>query len=226
MTSSEQTAPLEWWEKAPPVLMPVPAVEACPLTGSRVVVMDTDQGVWLFDQRAVTEPHEREGQQVVGVLDEAEWYRAADESEYIAVPHSRPLDHLWVEQPVDVGNTSPVPPRQDDLTPANRTKSLIVDTTRPPVRWLRYAAHESELTGTRAWIVTKEGPVFGWRVLGEPRRRQFPNTLNMTRGLDSLDTPLVGTAVPVCRERQWYQWRRGQGRPAVQWAAIQFVWLE
>jgi hypothetical protein len=225
MTSGERTT-LEWWEQAPPVLMPVPAGEACPLTGSRVVVMDTEHGVWLFDQRAVTEPHKRNGQQVVGVLDEAEWYRVSDEPEYLAIPHSRPLDNLFVEQPIDVGNTSPVPPRQDDLTPANRTKSLIVDTTRPPVRWLRYAAYESELTGARAWIMTKQGGTYGWRVIGEPRRREFPNTLNLTRGIDSLSEPVVGTAVPVCSERAWYLWRRSDVAPTVQWAAIQFVWLE
>ncbi|GLY54840.1 hypothetical protein Lesp01_84950 [Lentzea sp. NBRC 102530] len=225
--TSNERADLEWWQQAPPVLMPVPAVEAGPLKGKRVVVVDADRGLWLYEQRAVTEPHVRNGVPVIGVLDEAAYYLSQDEPDAVVVPRSQPLDTLWVEKPVDVGNTSPIPPAQDDLAKSARTKSLVVDLDRPPVRWLRFAPHELEVTGARAWVLTRDGYEFGVRVLGEPRRHKFEGAIDWSKGIESLDKPAVGTAVPVCSEIRWYRWRRtGEAPQQVEWYPTEFVWLE
>jgi hypothetical protein len=226
VTSSEP-ADLEWWQKAPPVLMPVPAAEAGQLTGKRVVVVDAARGLWLYEQRAVTEPHVRNGVQVVGVLDESAYWHSQDEPDAVVVPRSQPLDTLWVEKPVDVGNTSPIPPAQDDLARSARTKSLVVDLDRPPVRWLRFAPHELEVTGARAWVLAPDGYEFGVRALGEPRRHKFEGAIDWSKGIESLDKPAIGTAVPVCSEIRWYRWRRtGEAPQQVEWYPTSLVWLE
>jgi hypothetical protein len=228
--TSEHAAPLEWWQQAPPVLMPVPAVEAAAkaeLAGKRVVVVDATRGLWVYEQRAVTEPHSRNGRQVVGVVDEASYWHMLDDPSAAVIPRSQPVETLWVEQPVDVGNTSPVPLNQDDLPRSARTKSLVVDATRPPVRWLRFAPHESEVTGGRAWVLTPDGPTRGLRVLGEPRRWTFANAIDWSKGLEGLDQPALGTAVPVCTEQAWYRWRRtGDAPVAVEFFPTALVWLE
>lgn len=215
-----------WEYRAPPVLMPVPAAEVTELSGRRMVHHDASQGVWIYELRAVTEPHQRDGRRVVGVLDEAEWYRTLREPDYVAVPRSCALQDLWVEVRQEVGNVSPMEPDQADIVGQFRTKSIVSDLSRPPVRWLRFAQLETEVTGARAWMMTPQGPSSGWRVVGEPRRRTFETTLNFTRGLDSLDEPVVGTVVPVCTEADWYRWRQTGEVPQCKWPATQFVWLE
>jgi hypothetical protein len=222
-----QLPPDEAWQwRAPPVLMPVPAAEISLLRGERVVMFDADHGGWVYDQFAVTEPHQRDGETVVGLLDAADWYRSKREPDHVVVPRSHPLTELWVEVPQDVGNVSPVPPDQSDMLPSVRTKSLIVDLTHPPVRWLRIGLLQDRLNGSRCWLLTPKGPSRGWRVCGEPRRAEYRNTINLAEGLDGLNKPVIGTVTPVCAESAWYRWRQTGETPRLRLEATRFVWLE
>jgi hypothetical protein len=205
--------------------MPVPAAEVRPLAGKRVVMCDADQGIWVYGQWAVTEPHDRDGETVVGLLDSADWYRRKRDPEHVIVPRSHPLSGLWVELPQDVGNVSPIPPDQSDVRPAFRTKSIVADLSRPPVRWLRFSQFETEVNGSRCWVLTPSGASPAWRACGEPRRKVY-STIDLTDGLDGLDKPVVGTVVPVCLEEEWYQWRQTGQPPRLRRIPTQLVWLE
>jgi hypothetical protein len=163
---------------------------------------------------------------VVGLLDEADWYRAQRDPDHVVVPRSHPLSELWVELPQDLGNVARPEPDQSDVHRLTRTKSFVADSTQPPFRWLRFGMLETELTGSRCWILTPEGPLSGWRVCGEPRRGPYTTTVNLTEGLDGLDKPVVGTLVPVCQEDAWYRWRQTSEAPTLTMVATQFVWLE
>lgn len=208
-----------WWRRRPPVLVPVPATEATgPLTGCRIIV--AQDGLWLYDQRACTEIHSYRGGRVVGVLDEAEWYRTQREPDLArAVPHPRPVEQIWVEQPVELDAMA------DEERP-ELSGTLVEDTSRPPVRWLRPATAERAITGTRVWVISSQGPIHGLRALGEPRREAMPTTLNLSAGLDGLDEPVVGTVIPVATESEWYRWRQSSQRMQAITMAAQFVWLE
>lgn len=221
-----------WQWRAPPMLMPVPAADVQPLTGQRVVVFDRDhnhdhnRSIWVYGQWAVTEPHDRDGETVVGLLDEADWYRHQREPEHVVVPRSHPLSGLWVELPQDLGNVARPQPDYADVRRSLRTTSIVADLTRPPVRWLRFGMLETELTGSRCWVLTPEGPQSAWRVCGEPRRGSYTTTINFNDGLDGLDKPVIGTLVPACPEDAWYRWRQTGEPPEVTLYATQFVWLE
>jgi hypothetical protein len=190
------------------------------------VVFEPKGGLWLYEQRAATEPHQYKGQTVVGVLDEADWYRARRDPDSIAVPRPHPIDRLWVELPQHVGEGTPHRADQSDLPEKFRARSFVTDTSRPPVRWLRHAPQETELTGGRCWVITPHGPVQAGRVCGEPRRDLYRTTVDFRRGLEGLNEPIFGSVVPVSSEEHWYRWRQTGQRPHLVHAATIFVWLE
>lgn len=203
-----------WDPQPPPVLWPVPAVEAPALAGDdysltgRRVVVGAARGVgeWAYDQRAATPIHERNGQQVIGVLPESDWYRQQRDATVPVVPRPVPASRVFVDVTVPVdAEAAPAASDQSDLRVEARSASLVSDPNLPPVRWPRQATGERFLTGARCWCPQQHGPEQGWRVVGEPRRREVP-VLDFSSGLDGLDTPMTSTAVPLWPEADWYRW--------------------
>lgn len=218
----------EWAYRRPPVLLPVPAADARPLTGKRVVAWATG-GVWRYDVRAATEPHWYEDRWCVGVLDEGDWYRRERDPSSCAalVPRPYPLDWLWVEQPVAVGDVAePEPVDQPQSWFMGYAAHLVARTDAPPVRYPRPAlAAPAVPPGARAVLMAPEGPQFRLRVAGMPRLGEFPETLNLT-GLEELDEVPIGPVVPLCWEDQWYRWVQDGVPPNAGECWLVAVWLE
>lgn len=228
MNGFDGPADRAWEYQRPPVLVPAPANSARALSGRRVIAHDSTAGVWRYDLRAATESLTHQGQTVVGVLGEADWYRQQQGSAAHVVPHSVPLEKLWIEQTVDDADLMPYAPDQSDIPQAaGRSRRLIEDITGPPVRYLRPAVHADALVGARACVMSPSGPLWDQRVVGDPRRQVFPpTTLNFSRGADSIGDPVVGTVVPVCREAEYYAWGETGAIPHAIMHATRFVWLE
>lgn len=207
-----EQAGLDWPDQVPPVLWPVPVSETpallgedFTLVGKRVVIGTGPAGQWVYEQRASTPIHERDGQSVIGVLSEAEWYRQQREPTYPVVPHPVPVELAYYEALVPMHDATPITPDQSDLFPASRSASLVTDPTEPPVRWPRRATSERFLTGARCWFLWRDGPIRAYRAVGEPRREEV-GTVNLSRGLEGLDKPVVSTVVPLFHEADWYRW--------------------
>lgn len=229
MNSFDGPADRAWEYQRPPVLVPAPASSArSNLAGRRVIAHDPSDGVWRYDLRAATESLAHQGQVVVGVLAEADWYRQQRDSAVHVAPHSVPLDTLWIEHLVDDADLMPHTPDQSDIPQAaGRARRLVEDITAPPVRYLRPAVHADALVGARACVMSPSGPLWDQRIVGDPRRQVFPpSTLNFTRGVESLGDPVVGTVVPVCREADYYAWGETGDLPRAIMHATRFVWLE
>lgn len=222
-----QLPPEEAWEwRAPPALLPVQATDFTPLAGRRVIACDQTSGMWVYGMWAATEPHDRNGTTMVGLLDEADWYRRQREPEHVVIPQSYPLSDLWVEVPQDLGNVARTQPDQSDLHKSLRARSIVDDATRPPFRYLRFGPTQEKMTGDRCWVLTPAGPTPDWRVGGEPRRGAYHGTIDFTAGLEGLDQPITGTLVPVCKEDAWFRWKQTGEVPRYALAAPRFVWLE
>lgn len=212
--ASSSTRP--WWRQVPPVLWPMPVLDALrmldtswSIEGRRVIVADDSdelvQRIWLYELRAATKVHERGGEQVVGIVPEVDWYRQQRDPTYPAVPRPVPVSQLFVELAVHVAeDEQPTLPDQSDVPPSARCASLVPDPAAPPVRWPRVATQERHLTGARCWVLHQDGPRPGWRAVGEPRRAEV-GTIDFSAGLDGLDRPTVSTVMPVCREDGWYR---------------------
>lgn len=217
----------EWEHQRPPLLMPVPAAESRPLSGQRVVIHDPEHGIWRYDLRALDEPRPDRGRQVVPVCGEHDWYRAHRDGT-AAANWPADLGDVWIEQPVPDADLGAHRPDQSDIAAdAGRAQQLIDDLTCPPVRRLRPAVHAAALVGARACVMTPAGPRWGQRVIGAPRRAEYPpEVLNLTRGFDSLGEPVIGTVVPVCPESDFYAWEQLGEFPDPITHATTFVWLE
>lgn len=212
---------LAWVNQVPPVLWPVPVTETpqilgadFTLVGKRLVVSaaGANPGYWLYEQRAVTKIHDRNGQQVLGVVSESDWYRQQRDPTHPVVPHSVPVEQVFFEATVPMHDASPISPDQSDIRRDSRSASLVTDSTQPPVRWPRQATRERFVTGSRCWFLHREGPQRGYRAVGEPRRREV-GTIDFSRGLEGLDTPIISTMIPLYRERDWYRWMDTGDRP-------------
>lgn len=208
---SEQ-ASIDWPNRVPPVLWPVPVAETAALLGTefslvgkRIVVGTGSDGHWIYAQRAATPTHIRDGRQVIGVLSEHDWYRQQRDPTYPVVPHSVPVERAYYESLVPMGDASPVAGDQSDIPPASRTASLLTEPSEPPVRWPRRATGESFLTGARCWFLERDGPIRAYRAVGEPRRQEV-GTVDFSNGLEGLDTPVVSAMVPLYAEPDWYRW--------------------
>lgn len=207
--------------------MPVPAAEAS-LTGERVVICDPEYGLWRYDLRALSEPYRGSQRDVVLLCGESDWYRAQRDETLVTVGWPADLGDVWIELPVpDAGLGEDRPDQSDIPDDAGRARRLVEDLTRPPVRRLRPAVDAAALVGARACVMTPTGPRWGQRVLGEPRRAEYPSsTLNLTRGFDSLGEPVIGTVVPVASESDFYAWEQLGEFPEPITHATTLVWLE
>lgn len=222
--------------QVPPVLWPVPLLEALDLLGGpaqlpgrRIVVGDLDeswQGHWLYEQRAVTQPHLLNDATCVGVLAEVDWYRQQRDSTYAAVPHPVPAARVYLEFEHPVGADTPTVPDQSDLAQERRSNSLVADPTVPPVRWPRRADGELRVTGARCWMLSHLGIESGFRAVGEPRREEV-GTIDFRHGLEGLDEPVISTSLPLIAESEWYAWH-DTGRSPSQRSMVEaaLVWLE
>ncbi|HEY3479623.1 MAG TPA: hypothetical protein VGL02_12070, partial [Streptomyces sp.] len=197
------------------MLWPVPVADAGAflgdadqVEGERVVIRDDipDAGRWIYDLRAATRVHDRDGKQFIGVLPEAEWYRRQRDDTCLAVPRSIPAEQVYIEipTPVDPG-TAPAPADQSDI-PYHRTRQLVSNPGEPPIRWARRATEERFVTGARCTILTGEGFKRGYRAVGEPRRGADPK-LRFDAGLDEFDKPRPTAMIPLVGEDAWYRWQ-------------------
>lgn len=224
-------------EQAPPVLWPVPIAETrslfgadFTLIGARVIVgrADNHPGRWLYDQRAATKIHDRNGQRMIGVLSESDWYRQQRDPTYPAIPHSVPVELVYYETTVPIGDVGPRPTDQSDMPSYARCASLVTDPERPPIRWPRRATRERFVSGARCWLIREAGPDPGYRIVGEPRRAEVP-TIDFDAGIEGLNTPVISSEVPVYSESNWYRWMDTGELPAgdpVVLAEAALVWLE
>ena len=204
-----------WSKQVPPVLWPVPVVDAASflggvdnLVGERLIIRDDvpDAGRWIYDQRAATRLHDHAGEQLVGVLPEAEWYRRRRDDAYLAVPRAIPAEQVYVEIPTSVEpGTEPVSDAQSDI-PYHRTKSMVSNPGEPPVRWARRASDERFVTGARCVLLTADGYKRGYRAVGEPRRGADPK-LRFDAGLADFDKPRTVAEIPLISEDAWYEWQ-------------------
>lgn len=223
--------------EVPPVLWPVPLVDALDLIGGppalpgrRIVVGDqaADRvGHWLYAQRAATRPHTLDGAICVGVLAESDWYRRQRDASVPAVPHAVPAARIYleVEHAIGPGDESSSPD-QSDLAPERRSASLVAEPAVPPVRWPRRADRELRTTGARCWILGEHGIQSGFRAVGEPRRREV-GTVEFGGGLDGLDDPVISTSLPVVVESDWYAWHDTGTSPPRHWIVESaLTWLE
>lgn len=226
MSQHDVSTGREWEYARPPVLVPHSAADVSELRGRRVIVHDPQHGIWRYDLRAVCNAHE-DGP-AVSVVSEADWYREQREPGEIALPWLLPLDRVWIEHAVDRGDFAESVPDQSDIpVDAGRSRRLIEDISRPPVRYPRPAVRATALVGARACVMTPSGPVWDQRIVGDPRRQVFPpETLNLSRGFDSLGEPVVGTVIPVCTEDEFYAWEQTGQPPDPVLHATRFVWLE
>ena len=216
-----------WEHQRPPLLLPVPAAEAGPLAGRRVVIHDPECGVWRYDLRALSEPYRGSECDVVLLCSEHDWYRAQREDTLVTAGWPADLDDVWIEQPVPDAGTATQPDQSDIPLDAGRARRLVDDLTRPPVRRLRPATGAAALVGARAVVLTPTGPRWDQRVIGNPRRATYPpEVLNLTRGFDSLGEPVIGTVVPVCSENEYYAWEQLGEFPEPVHHATTLVWLE
>ncbi|MER7015845.1 hypothetical protein ABT324_30795 [Saccharopolyspora sp. NPDC000359] len=214
----------EWERARPPILVPHPAADVDQLRGRRVIVHDPEHGIWRHDLRAVCAPHGASA--TVSVVNEGDWYREL-RGEEIALPWLVDLDRVWVEEPVDRLDAESVPDQSDIPVAAGRSRRLIEDTSRPPVRYPRPAVRAAAMVGARACVMTPEGPVWDQRIVGDPRRHEFPPTvLNFSRGVESLGEPVVGAVVPVVPEDDYYLWEQTGQSPEPVLHAARFVWIE
>lgn len=222
-----------WWDLVPPVLCPAPltdpTVQADPeaLIGARVILGSPVAGTWLYDQRAVTKIHERDGQTLIGVLSEVDWYRQLRDPTYLAVPASVPIERVFVELPEDPGpGAAPAQPDQSDMLPGGRSVSMVSHPSIPPVRWPRRSDRERFITGARCRLVLRDGVLDGFRVAGEPRRATS-DVLNLSGGLEDLNTPPIVATAPVLRESDWYAWSDTGVHPARRFnVQTQLIYLE
>lgn len=184
--------------------------------------------MWRYDLRAASEPHDHHGQPHVGVLHEADWYRVRRDPTFIAVPSPVPLDLVWVEQRTDPGiDLGPEEPDQSQVLDPFGPAARVVETLRPPVRRLRIALFQESVLGCRAALNTGDGQQWGLRVCSEPYLDELPTAVNTSRGIDSLDEPLIAPIVTLCSEAEWYAWAQ-TGQPPHQLAehALYRVWVE
>lgn len=227
----------DWWQKKPPVRLPVPLAQAADLVtgeltipGSRVIIGDSTNDIWLYDQRAATGIHPYQDGQAVGVLPESDWFRVRRDPSYVAVPHTVPVDQVWIEFLASSDDGEPILPYQEDIAPESRSQRLVPDIKSPPVRWPRLATKVTSVLGARCWIVSPDGVLPGFRALTEPYRTK-PGTVprvNLREGLDGLDKPVVTTSVTVTHERDWYRWKDTGDTRDMMLIEIEtsLVWLE
>jgi hypothetical protein len=181
------------------------------LVGQRVIVGDPQAGTWVYEQRAATRIHRLDGEQVLGVVAEVDWYRRQRDPGYLMVPHPVPVERVFVEVP-EYSGRKPVVLDQSDLLPSRRSRSLVSRLDVPPSRWPRRADREGAVTGARCWIATQDGFRGDLRAIGEPRREET-GTLNLSGGLEGLDKVVVAAMVPLCVEADWYRWQDTGQRP-------------
>ena len=233
MESWERVQPLAdhaWAYRHPPVLVPESAEHALPLTGQRVVMYSPDRQIVRYDVRAASEPHWYADRWCVGVLPEGDWYRQRRAPEHAShvVPYPYPLDWLWVEQPVDGVGGQPTEPDQSNVgATMGFARHLATDLDAPPVRYLRPALAEMSVApGSRACLMGPEGPEWGLRVCGPPRLEEFPDTVDLSGGLEELDQVPIGPKVPLCWEQYWYEWGQTGLIPHAPHYWLVPVWLE
>ena len=227
----------DWRLDVPPVLWPVPVMDACELLpdktsladliGHRVVLGDPVAGLYFYDVRLVIAPHMHQGAQVVGVVPEIDWYRRERDDTAAVVPTPVPVTRVWYEvgkymEPTD----QPIPLSQDDVQPARRSAHLVPRVDEPPVRWPRNCAEMIGVTGARCWLGARPN----FRIASEPVKQQDPSGVDLTQGLDGLDKPVVAPVVRVLREADWYrQLDTGADRSRnleIWHAEASLVWLE
>lgn len=219
----------------PPVLWPVSITEApallsdqqqTDLLGHRVVVSSATDGVWYYDMRLVAPPHTYEGDRVVGVLPEIDWYRQQRDPTHIAVPRSVPVERVWYEIETEMpSDASPTPLPQDDIPPKFRSAHLVPSIESPPVRWPRLSSTVTGgITGARCSI----GGHRGYRIGCEPYRQEAEGRLHFWGGLEELDRPVFTTCVRLLDEETWYQAldQGGEFDAGVGQVETSLVWLE
>lgn len=223
----------EWFEAEPPMQFPVRLAEASKylgrepeMPGQRIVVVDPNKG-WLYDQRAATKIHDSEAGPAVGVLPEADWYRARRDPAFCPVPHTVPVDRVWVEMRMPMGDDPPPRPDQSDIVEHGRAVAMVADVFVPPARWPRRATEVSSTVGQRCWIVTENGLREGFRALSEPYRIEFVDTISVGDGLEDLADSEASTMIRLCEESSWYRWKdTGSTRFDVYQVESYLVWVE
>ncbi len=184
---SESTDPDLWFPDDPARIVLAPARHRDQLRGSRVVTGHPDHG-WRYDLRA-DDPVDAEGQRLVPVLLEADYYRAELDQVEVFAPLI-PLDRVWVEQ---VDGADPAPSTGGG---SRDLLSRLVTLDAPPAREPVPARDVIGLAGRRVVVVSPRS-----------QRRDLRATTEPYQNAD-------GTiCVRICDEPDWYRWAF-TGQPA------------
>ena len=187
-----------WMPAAPAPVMPVPAAQAGPLRGRRVVTGGAAHG-WRYDLRA-DDAVERDGRQLVPVLAEYEYYRAELDHVEVFAPLV-PAGQVWVER-IAAGTAEPAAGAENLLA-----RLVTLDT--PPVRHPVPAREIADITGRRVVVVSPSR-----------ERRDLRATSQFYENGDHT------ICIRVCPEPDWYRWAfTGAPARSVE-VPVYLVWAE
>ena len=190
-----------WVPTTPAPIVPVPAAQVASLRGRRVITGDPERG-WHDGLRA-DETVEQNGQRLVPVLGEYDYYRAELDQIEVFAPLV-PLDQVWVEQPAPTSA-----PQLADQEPGDLLSRLVSLTT-PPVRRPVPARDASGITGRRVVVVSPNREKRDVRAASEPYQ------------------VADGTiCLRLCGEPNWFRWAfTGTPPPRTIETPIYLVWVE
>lgn len=213
-----------WMREHPPMLVPIPAAEETVIAGRRLILYDARARAWRHDLRAATNVHSHRGQRLVGVVDEAAWYRQQRAAAHV-VPSPIPVEQLWVEQQLEDVTGAPERPDLSGLPAEFQRLPQVVDPSRPPIRHLRPATGVKSIVGQRACVMTREGPTWDHRVCSEAFVGEWAGWINAT-DLDTLGDPMIGPLARVCSEAEYYGWVDDGTLASARSVPLPLVWLE
>jgi hypothetical protein len=188
-----------WVPAAPAPIVAVPAAQVASLRGRRVTIGGREYG-WCDGLRA-DEAVEQDGQAMVPVLGEYDYYRAELDQIEVFAPLV-PLDQVWVEQPAPTPNPQLADEPRDLL-------SRLVSLATPPARRPVPARDTPGITGRRVVVVSPSREKRDVRAASEPYERAD------------------GTiCLRLCEEPQWYRWAFTGQAPRTVETPIYLIWAE
>lgn len=205
----ESADPDLWFPTEPGPVLAVPAARLPALRGHRVVTGDPEHG-WRYDLRA-DDPVEQDGQQLVPVLGEPDYYRAEIDEVEVFAPLV-PIGRVWVERPADPPGTAPLgaaDPTVEMPAPPPDLLSRLVDLDAPPTRTPVPARDVPGLSGRRLVVVSPAA-----------ERRDLRATTEPFRTADGT------VCLKLCDEPDWYRWSFTGRPPACTEVPLYLVWVE
>lgn len=179
-------------------MKPKPAIQAFDIHSSRVVIGAAHVG-WINDLRA-DDPITRDGQLIVPVLPESEYYRALDD-ETTAEATMLPADQVWVE--TEAANPA------KKVGPVLSLLDNLVDPDVPQTRSPMPASEAPGLTGRRVWYWDNVKFRADYRCVSEP-----------------FETGPGDIGVRIVQEAEWYRWHRTGVLPQSMDALLHFLWVQ